>query len=178
MICLSSKLPVLQVGAYQLKDYDTSWILKSIEDALACVGLHSSLVSEIVYYGVLQYLENECPWVPLKIEDLYAKIEYLFGKIGFSHLSHAIPRYSPDIKISVAHQLSTLVTQTEHHLLEHLQYELDSLAAYGVQEIILDNIVDAVQSLIPDQDWGEKSQHLYNEIIALQETYNANASEI
>jgi len=178
MICLSSKLPVLQVGPYQLKDYDTSWILRSIEDTLACVGLHSSFVSEIVYHGVIQYLENDCPWVPLKIEDLYARIEFLFSKIGFKHLAHAIPRYSPVIRISVAQLLQKVDYQGEDALLKALQAELNTLKGYGVEEVFLDNIADAVHALIPDQDWGKQSQQLHDKIIALQQTYNAEAKGI
>ena len=177
MICLSSKLPVLQVGAHQLKDYDTKWILKSIEGALDQVEIKSKVVSEVVYFGVLHYLENECPWIPVKIEDLYEKIEFLFTKIGFRHISGSIPRYSPVVRISLAKQLLKLDDLGERPLLLSLEKELEILRAYRVEEIILDDVVEAIRLLRSETEWSEKCQSLYDKFMEIQDLYEGESTE-
>ncbi len=173
MISLTSKLPVLQVGEYQLHGYETSWILASIEGGLKSIGIQDIKIAKDIYEGVLHYLENNCPWKPLKIEDLYKKLEKLFSKIGFPHVKGKIPRISPPINVSVIAQLEKLDCQIELALFNTLQSEMETLLAYGVREVVFDDVIEAVNIIIPSKKWSKDCDLLHDEIIALQEKYNA-----
>ena len=171
MICFSSKLPVLQVGSHQLKNYETEWIFLAIEMALENSDTGNAFVAEHIYGGLLHYLQNECPWTLLKIENLYDKMEALLGKIGFSHLE-SLPRLCPAIRISVLKQLEQLDCPIEMVLLQTIQDELGKLAQYGAQEVILDDTVEAINILIPGKKWTKHCQLLHDELVNLQESYN------
>ena len=172
MICISSKLPVLQVGTHQLTDYDTSWLLRSIEGGLNTIEVQDKGIAQDIYYGVLHYLENNCPWVPLKIENLYSKVEGLFGKIGFPHAEGKIPRYCPEIHISMVHQLEQLDCKIEIALFSSLQAELESLNQYGVEKVVLEDIIEVVHEMIPAKKWTKECQMLHDELLSYQEKFN------
>lgn len=172
MICISSKLPILQVASYQLSDYDTKWLFRSIQGGFSKVGIEDVSIAQEVYLGVLYYLENDCPWTPLKIENLYTKVENLFKRIGFPHMAGQLPRYSPSINISVSEQLEQLDCQIEIALFNSLQKELEVLSSYGAEKVILENIIEAVYTLIPCKKWSKECQLLHDEIFSLQEKFN------
>lgn len=172
MISLASRLPVLQVGEYQLHGYETSWILTSIEEGLKGIGIQDRKIAKDIYAGVLHYLENNCPWKPLRIEDLYAKLEKLFGKIGFPQVKGKIPRVSPPIHMSVVEQLEKMDCQIELALFNTLQSEMETLLGYGVEKVVFDGVIEAVNMIIPTKKWSKECDLLHDEIIALQEKFN------
>lgn len=172
MICFSSKLPVLQVGTYQLFDYETSWLLRSIEGGLSSVQIEDQGIAQDIYHGVVYYLENECPWKPLKIEVLYEKMDGLFVKIGFPKVKGQIPMYCPEIRISVLNKLESLDCKIEIALFSALQAELESLVSYGAEKIILDDLIETVHTLIPSKKWSKECQDLHDELFSYQEKFN------
>lgn len=172
MICFSSKLPVLQVGTYQLADYDTSWLRRAIEEGLSSADAEDSSIAEDIYLGVLHYLQNDCPWVPLKIETLYDRINKLCDKIGFSHLQGHIPMISPPVRISVVERVEKLNCPMEIALFQMLDQELNALLPYGVEKVRLDEVKEAVLAMIPAKKWNKRCQLLHDEITALELNFN------
>lgn len=172
MICIASKLPILQVGSHQLTNYETDWLLRAIEAALQSVHAENLEVARDIYQGVVHYLENSCPWTPLKIETLYDKVEKLVMKIGFSNLEGQIPMISPPVRISVAETLEEMDCQLEIAIFQTLRKEMASLKSYGVELIVLGDVKEAVTKLIQAKKWTKKCQLLHDEIKAVQEGYN------
>jgi len=172
MISLSSRLPVLQVGSYQLHDYETSWLLRAIEGGLEKIDIQDRKIAKDIYAGVLHYLENDCPWKPLKIEDLYVKLEKLFLKIGFPHAQGKIPQLSPPVRLSVVKQMHEIDCPIEIALFNALHKEMEILLGYGVEEVILDEVIEAVNILMPSKKWSKECQLLHDEILSIQENFN------
>lgn len=172
MICFSSKLPVLQVGTHQLKDYDTSCLLRAIMSGLREIEIEDETMAQDIYAGVLYYLENDCPWKPLKIESLYERIDKVFHTIGFSQVAGKLPMYAPEVRISVREQLESLDCQIEMMLFQTIQAEIDALKPYGVEKVILEDVIEAVHTLIPSKKWTKQCQALHDELLSLQESYH------
>lgn len=124
-------------------------------------------IANDIYQGVLHYLQNDCPWTPLKIEDLYAKIQKLMSKIGLERAQSHLPFYFPEIRISVARILTEIDCPMEIALLTSVNQEISTLVDYGVDKIILEEIEEAVSTLMPTKRWNKKKQLLHDEIAAL-----------
>jgi len=169
MICLASRLPILQVGAYQISNYNTDWLLRALRDGLEMAEIPNPEVAQDVYEGVLYYLENDCPWKPLPIEKLYQKVASLLEKVGLGSARDCLPMYSPEIRISVAAKLEKLECHMEIALLKTLAEEVQSLHQYGVERVVFEEIKEAVYSLIPTKRWTKECQILHDEIFSLQE---------
>ena len=167
MICLTSKLPILQVGSHQISDYDTDWLHRAIQDGLIQAEIDTPEIANDIYQGVLHYLQNDCPWIPLKIEDLYKKVTKLMGKIGLEKAQSHLPIYYPEIRISVAKILVEIQCPMEIALMKSLQQEITTLKDYGVEQIVLEEIKEAVTTIMPTKRWNKKKQSLHDEIASL-----------
>ncbi len=172
MILIASRLPVLQVGDYQLKNYDTKWLKRAIEVALLRAGMDNTEIAHDVYSGVLHYLENDCPWTALKVEDLYAKVHSLLEKIGLGRAQGHLPMYSPEVEISVVEQLKELDCQIELALFGALRAECETLHGYGVERIVMAEVKEAVSELIAPKRWNKECQRLHDEITSLSDQYS------
>jgi len=169
MICFASKLPILQVGSQQIRGYDTAWLHRAIIDGLTGAGIEDTKIANDIYQGVLYYLQNDCPWSLLKIEDLYSKVQNLMVKVGLESVKSHIPVYSPEIRISVAEVLGNLQCPIELALIKSLHDEITELKNYGAERIVLEEIHEAVSTLMPAKRWTKKKQFLHDEIASLGE---------
>lgn len=172
MIALPSKLPLLQVGTHQLSNYDTEWLLEAIQDALREIEIQDLAIAKDIYRGLLYYLENECSWKPLSIEALYAKLDALLGKIGFPKAQGRIPRYLPEVRISVLEQFRPLNCQLELALFSTLRTELDQLRELGVRKVMLEDVIETVDVILPRRRWNKQCHTLHDEIRALESSFN------
>jgi len=172
MICLASKLPILQVGSYQLSNYETTWLKRAISEGLENAEFGNSAIAHDIYTGVLHYLENDCPWTPLKIEVLYDRIYGLLEKIGVAHIQEYIPMVTPPLKVSVLDTLESLDCPMEMTLILALEKNLSGLKKYRVEKVELNMVKEAVNILIPSKKWTKQCQLLHDEITELGEMYN------
>jgi len=169
MICFTSKLPILQVGSQQIRGYDTDWLHRAIMDGLNNAEIKDVKIAHDIYQGVLYYLQNDCPWSLLKIEDLYQKVQNLLSKVGLDNVRNHLPLYCPEIRISVAEVLTNIDCPMEIALIKSLHDEISNLQQYGAERIILEEIEEAVTTLIPAKRWTKKKQYLHDEIASLSE---------
>ncbi len=167
MICLASKLPILQVGSHQIADYDTEWLHRALSDGLKKAGMGDEQVAMDLYQGLLHYLQNDCPWSLLKIEDLYLRVQKLLSKVGLQKAKSHLPFYTPDVRISVTQMLDTIECPIELALLQSLNQEITQLKNYGVQRVVLEEIKEAVSSIMPAKRWNKQKQFLHDEIASL-----------
>ena len=90
-------------------------------------------------------------------------------KVGLESVKSHIPVYSPEIRISVAEVLGNLQCPMELALIKSLYDEITELKNYGAERIVLEEIHEAVSTLMPAKRWTKKKQFLHDEIASLGE---------
>lgn len=172
MICLSQKLPILQIGQLQLTDYPTDWIEDSISAALTEADAYQEDIVNHIYLGILHYLQNDCPWTPLRIEALRKRIQQLLNTIGYSHCAASLPDLGPPIRLSVLETLERLDTPIELQLIQNLKATLEDLSAHGVSEVQAHEIEEAVKAIIKPRRWNKACDQLSADIHSLFSYYS------
>jgi len=142
-------------------------LYRAILDGLAQAGMVTPEIANDIYQGVLHYLQNDCPWKPLKIEELYKKIQALMSKIGLESVKAHLPTYYPEVRISVARILIEIECPMEIALIASVNEEISTLKEYGVDKIVLEEIEEAVTTLLPTKRWNKQKQFLHDEIASL-----------
>ena len=70
MISLNCNRPALQIGRYQVIDYDTDWLDDALRRAAASAGHEEFPFVEEIRSGIVRYLETKCPLKLLQLEEL------------------------------------------------------------------------------------------------------------
>ena len=73
MISLIGNRPALQIGRYQVIDYDTEWLDDALRRAARAADHEDFPFVADIRSGIVKYLETKCPLKLLQLEDLLFK---------------------------------------------------------------------------------------------------------
>ena len=82
MISLIGNRPALQIGRYQVIDYDTAWLDDALRRAATAADHADFPFVDDIRSGIEKYLETKCPLKLLHLEDLYDRMRRMLVKIG------------------------------------------------------------------------------------------------
>lgn len=166
MISFIGNRPALQIGPYQVFDYDTAWL----EDALrraARAADHEDfpLVSEI-RNGVELYLENQCALRLLRLEDLFERMRKMLEKIGCGPIAEKLEPLAPPLTVSLVDAALSAGNGFELAFFETIRSELSQLREAGAEDIRFTGLRECAMILRGKSKWSPQCGILHEEIAA------------
>jgi hypothetical protein len=177
LISFIGNRPALQIGPYQVLDYDTVWL----EDALrraARAADHEDfpLVSEI-RSGVELYLENKCALRLLHLDDLFAKMRKMLVKIGCERIAEKLEPLAPPLTVSLIKTANAAGNGFELAFFESIRAELATLRDAGAEDIRFTGLRESAMILRGKSKWGKDCDSLLEEITAFLESCRRDAAK-
>lgn len=167
MIALIGNRPALQIGRYQVIDYDTAWLDDALRRAaLAADHANFPFVEEICD-GIVQYLETKCPLRLLQLDDLYARLRKMLVKIGCGPIAEKLQPLAPPVTVSLVRVAMEVGNGFELGFFETLRGELASLRHAGAEEIRFVGLRESVLVLRGAAQWNKGCEALLQEIQAI-----------
>jgi hypothetical protein len=164
LISFIGNRPALQIGPYQLLDYDTVWL----EDALrraARAADHEDfpLVAEI-RNGVELYLENQCSLRLLHLGDLFERMRKMLVKIGCDRIAEKLEPLAPPLTVSLVEAARSAGNGFELAFFETIRLELSQLREAGAEEIRFTGLRESAMILRGKSKWTRQCDALLVEI--------------
>lgn len=166
MISFIGNRPALQIGSYQVLDYDTAWL----EDALrraARAADHADfpLIPEI-RNGVELYLENQCALRLLHLEDLFERMRKMLVKIGCERIAEKLELLAPPLTVSLVETARSAGNGFELAFFETIRSELSLLREAGAEDIRFTGLRESTMILRGKSKWTRHCDALHAEISA------------
>jgi hypothetical protein len=158
--------PALQVGRYQVFDYDPAWLDNALLRAAKAADQNDFPFVEEIRCGVMQYLENACTLRLLDLKDLFDKVRQMLVKIGCAHIAEQLRPLSPPLTVSLVHAAMEAGTGYELAFFEKLRAELEELRDHGVEEIRFTGVRESVLILRSTAKWDKRCESVLREIEA------------
>lgn len=165
MICIAGNMPVIQVGDYQVTNYDTHWIHRAIQAAADRVQHSDFAFVDDIYEGIIYYLENQCSLRLLQLEDLYQRIRYMLKRIGCETVANALRIEAPPVTISLEKAAIDAGNGFELAFYQILQEEMRQLKKLGAKEVFFGHIQESILVLRQTKEWCDGCQQLENDIM-------------
>jgi hypothetical protein len=177
LISFIGNRPALQIGPYQVLDYDTAWL----EDALrraARAADHEDfpLVTEI-RNGVELYLENKCALRLLHIEDLFARMRKMLVKMGCERIAEKLKPLAPPLTVSLIQSAKAAGNGFELAFFETIRAELVALREAGVEDIRFTGLRESAMILRGKSKWSKQCDPMLEEITAFLDSCARDAAK-
>ncbi len=158
-------MPILQVGKYQITNYDTFWIRRAIETAAKKANQTNLLFLDDVYDAITYYLEHKCSLRLLAIESLFERISHTLKRIGCEAIANALVIESPPVTISLERAASEAGNGFELSFYKIIQDEIRALQKLGAREVFFSDMRESVLTLKQAKQWCPQCQQLENDIL-------------
>jgi hypothetical protein len=166
MISLIGKRPALQIGRYQVIDYDTAWLDDALRRAARAADHENFPFVEEICDGIVQYLETKCPLRLLQLDELYERLRKMLVKIGCTPIAEKLEPLAPPVTVSLVRAAMEAGNGFELAFFETLRSELANLHRAGVEEIRFVSLRQCVLILRGTQQWNKGCEALLQEILA------------
>ncbi|MEN9974500.1 MAG: hypothetical protein RLZZ282_506 [Verrucomicrobiota bacterium] len=166
MISLIGNRPALQVGRYQVIDYDTAWLDDALARAARAAGCEDFPFVADIRSGIVKYLETRCSLKLLQIEDLYARVRLMLGQIGCERIAVKLELLSPPVTVSLIRASMEAGNGYELAFFVRLRAELSELRAAGAEEIHFTGQRESSLILRGATKWNKQCESLLAEIQA------------
>ncbi|MFT3991414.1 MAG: hypothetical protein QM680_08380 [Luteolibacter sp.] len=166
MISLIGNRPALQIGRYQVIDYDTAWLDDAIRRAAAAADFEDFPFVTDIRSGIVEYLETRCPLKLLHLNDLFDRMRKMLVKIGCEQIAEKLQPLAPPITVSLVHAAMQAGNGFELAFFSALHRELSELRAAGAEKIHFTGIREASQILRGAEKWNKHCERLQQEIEA------------
>jgi hypothetical protein len=164
VISLIGNRPALQIGRYQVIDYDTAWLDDAIRRAaLAADHEDFPFVSDI-RSGIVQYLETKCPLKLLHLDELYDRMRRMLVKIGCQKIAEKLEPLAPPVTVSLIRAAMDAGNGYELAFFANLRTELSELRAAGAEEIRFCGLRESALILRGSTKWNKHCENLLAEI--------------
>ena len=164
MISFVGNRPAIQIGPYQVIDYDTAWLDDAILRAAKAADLEDfPLVGEI-RNGIELYLENKCPLRLLHLEDLFERMRKMLVKIGCHHIAEKLEPLAPPVTVSLVTAARAAGNGFELAFFETLRAELVELRAAGAEKVHFTGLRESTLILRGKTKWSKPCDTLLAEI--------------
>jgi hypothetical protein len=164
VISIIGNRPALQVGRFQVIDYDTAWLDNALERAARAADHEDFPFVTDIRSGVVQYLETKCPLKLLPLEDLFSRMRKMLVKIGCEKIAEKLQPLAPPVTVSLVHSAMEAGNGFELAFFETLRSELSDLRAAGAEEIRFTGLKESAMILRGAVKWNKQCNSLYSEI--------------
>lgn len=164
MISLIGNRPALQIGRFQVIDYDTSWLDEALLRAARAAEQEDFPFVSDICSGVVQYLETKCPLKLLPIEELFTKMRKMLMKIGCERIAEELRPLTPPMTVSLIHSAMEAGNGFELAFFETLRAALADLRAAGAEEIRFTGLRESTLILRGETKWNKHCEALHAEI--------------
>ena len=166
MISLIGNRPALQIGRYQVIDYDTAWLDVALERAALAADHEDFPFVADIRGGIVKYLETKCPLKLLNLEDLFERMRKMLVKIGCERIAEKLEPLAPPVTVSLVRAAMEAGNGFELAFFETLRFELGDLRAAGAEEIHFIGLRESSMVLRGSAKWNKHCEALYAEIRA------------
>ncbi len=164
MIAFINHRPAIQIGPYQVLDYDTAWLEDAIMRAAKAADHEDFPMVEEIRNGVDLYLENKCPLRLLHLEDLYERVRNMLVKIGCGPIAEKLQPLAPPVTVSLVNAATAAGNGFELAFFETLRSELSELREAGAEKIHFTGLRESAQILRGTHKWTKHCDALLEEI--------------
>jgi hypothetical protein len=164
VISLIGNRPALQIGRYQVIDYDTSWLDEAIRRAARAANHDDFPFVHDIRTGITIYLETKCPLKLLHLEDLFDRVRRMLVKIGCKRIADHLRPVAPPLTISLVRAATEAGNGFELAFFNTLRTELAELRAAGAGELRFTGLREAALILRGSTKWDRGCDSLLREI--------------
>jgi hypothetical protein len=164
VISLIGNRPALQIGRYQVIDYDTKWLDSALHRAARAANHEDFPFVADIRSGIVQYLETKCPLKLLPLDDLYDRMRRMLVRIGCEKIAEKLEPLAPPVTVSLVRAAMEAGNGFELAFFEMLRSELANLRAAGAEEIRFTGLKESAMILRGATKWNKRCQALLNEI--------------
>ena len=175
MISLIGNRPALQIGRYQVIEYDTAWLDLALRRAAIAAEVEDFPFVEDIRSGVVQYLETKCPLKLLPLEELFERMRKMLIKIGCDHIAAKLAPLAPPVTVSLVRAAMQAGNGFELAFFETLRLELTALRAAGAEEIRFSGLRESLLILRGTEKWNRHCESLQAEIEGFLSTWSRDA---
>lgn len=176
MISFIGNRPALQVGRYQVFDYDPAWLDDALLRAAKAADQNDFPFVEEIRCGVMQYLETACSLRLMDLKELFDKVRKMLVKIGCAHIAEQLRPLSPPLTLSLLPAAKEAGTGYELAFFENLRTELEELREHGVEQIHFTEIRESVLILRSAKKWDKRCETVLREIEAFLSSWEKAAA--
>jgi hypothetical protein len=156
--------PALQIGRYQVIDYDVAWLDAALRRAAQAADREDFPFIEEICEGIVQYLETKCPLKLMHLEDLYRRLRKMLVKIGCEPIAEKLEQLAPPVSVSLARAAVEAGNGFELAFFEALRAELAALSEAGAAEVRFTGLRASVLILRGVEHWDKGCEGLLLEI--------------
>jgi len=172
VISLIGNRPALQIGRYQVIDYDTVWIGDALRRAARAANREDFPFVDEIRSGVVQYLETKCPLKLMRLDELYDRMRHMLVKIGCGGIAEKLEPLAPPVTVSLVRAAMEAGNGFELAFFEMLRSELADLRAAGAEEIRFTGLRESAMILRGATKWNKRCAGLLIEIEAFLRTWD------
>ncbi len=172
MISFIGNRPALQIGRYQVIDYDTAWLDDALRRAALAAEIEHFPFIEEICDGIVRYLETKCPLRLLQLDDLFARLRKMLIKIGCTPIAEKLEPLAPPVTVSLVRIAMEAGNGFELGFFESLRGELVDLRRAGAEEIHFVGLRQCVLILRGTQQWNKGCEKLMQEIQTIITAWN------
>jgi hypothetical protein len=177
VISLIGNRPALQIGRYQVIDYDTAWLDDALRRAARAADHEDFPFVEDIRSGIEKYLETKCPLKLLHLNDLYDRMRRMLVKIGCVRIAEKLEPLAPPVTVSLVRAAMEAGNGFELAFFETLRVELGDLRSAGAEEIRFTGLRESAMILRGCSKWNKHCESLLAEIRAFIRNWDRDQPE-
>lgn len=178
MISLIGNRPALQIGRYQVIDYDTAWLDDALRRAAHAADHDDFPFVADIRSGIVKYLETKCPLKLLHLEELFDRMRKMLVKIGCERIAEKLEPLAPPVTVSLVRAAMEAGNGFELAFFETLRMELGDLKTAGAEEIRCIGLRESTLILRGTSKWNKHCEILLSEIEAFLKSWDRNQAEV
>jgi hypothetical protein len=164
VIAFLNQRPAIQIGSYQVLDYDTEWLEDAIMRAARAADHENFPMAQEIRNGVELYLESKCSLRLLHLEDLYERVRKMLVKIGCAPIADKLQPLAPPVTVSLVNTANTAGNGFELAFFETLRAEIAELREAGAEKVHFTGLRESAQILRGAEKWNKHCDALLEEI--------------
>jgi hypothetical protein len=172
VISLIGNRPALQIGRYQVIDYDTAWLDDALRRAANAADHGDFPFIDDIRGGIEQYLETKCPLKLLQLEDLFERVRKMLVKIGCERIADKLELLAPPVTVSLVRAATEAGNGFELAFFETLRVELAELRSVGAEDIRFTGLRESSLILRGAGKWNKQCEILLAEIEGFLQAWN------
>lgn len=171
VISLIGNRPALQIGRYQVIDYDTAWLDAALLRAARAADREDFPFVDDIRSGIVKYLETKCPLKLLQLDELFNRVRRMLVKIGCESIAEHLVQLAPPVTVPLVRAAVEAGNGFELAFFATLRAELRELRAAGAEEIHFSGLRESALILRGAAKWNKQCEKLLTEIRAFLEDW-------
>jgi hypothetical protein len=164
VIAFINQRPAIQIGPYQVLDYDTEWLEDAIMRAAKAADHENFNLAPEIRQGVEMYLESKCSLRLLQLDELFERVRKMLVKIGCAPIADKLQPLAPPVTVSLVNTATSAGNGFELAFFETLRSELAELRNAGAEKVHFTGLRESAQILRGGQKWSKHCDNLLEEI--------------